>query len=378
MPNDRFSHSTAFQYYQQLESLNGLAAYAAAELCPAEDAVCSSRVGQLNTAASLDISYDTISHALKITALWPHGRQRLQVTSKPNYRTEIGVLGPDKLPNLEPYELGISGHLTVLGGDKKPSQTAFAISSRHRHVDSTFSSKFLEPTGIHPTMQLKLSSNKPPVKDAYCSAHAYMTLPRTIFADRYQLGDDLFLASKNLTALRHMTQPVDLEAPEYATRPWGSALLLELSPPESGKPQPWTAEIPLHLRYLAPEPGGYQPTEIPYPVVFWACASDEGTKFPTNPFDRVNLGYDGLFGPRTVFWHLDPRPEATTNRLTNGITVPVLDTDRAAWVNAGTAAVVFLGFAWVVFRLVVAFLRTGYIYDEPPSSEKFGKEKKEQ
>ena len=226
-------------------------------------------------------------------------------------------------------------------------------------------------------MQLRLASNRPPVEDAYCSAHAYLTLPRTIFADRYQLGDDLFLASKNLTVLRYMTQPVDLEAPEYTTAPWGSAVLLELSPPKGEQPEPWTAEIPLHLRYLAPGVGGYRAIEIPYPAVFWACASEEGTKFPTNPFDRVNLGYDGLFGPRTVFWHVDPHPEVGA-RLANSITVPVLDTEQAAWVNVGTAAVAFLGFAWVVFRLVVAFLRTGYIHDEPVSSEIPSKEKKEQ
>ena len=376
LPNDRFSHSAAFQFYQQLDSLAGLVDYAAAELCPKGDDACVSSVSRLNSAASVDISYDTISHALKITALWPHGRQLLQATSQPSYRTEVGVLGTDKLANLEPHELGISGHLTVLGQDKKPSQTAFAISSRHRHADSTFSSKFLEPTGLHPVLQLRLTSNEPPAEDTYCSAHAYLTLPRTIFADKYQLGDALFLASKNLTALRHTTQPVDLEAPEYATTSWGSAVLLELSPPKTGKPEPWTAEIPLHLRYLSPEVGGYRSAEIPYPVVFWACAAEEGTKFSTNPFDRVNLGYDGLFGPRTVFWHVDPQV-AGGAPLTHNVTVPVLDAQKTAWVNIGTAAVVFLGFAWVVFRLVAAFLRTGYIDDAAGPVEATGKGKKE-
>jgi len=376
LPNDRFSHSTAFQYYQPLEDLQPLARYVAAELCVAGDDVCASGVEELSSAASLDVSYDTISHALKVTAVWSHGRQHLQVRSHPGHRTEVGILGADKPPNLEPHELGISGHLTVLGQDKTPSQTAFAVSSRHRHVPWTFSSQFLEPTGLHPVMQLRMTSNKPPATDAYCAAHAYLALPRTIFADRYQLGDDLFLASKNLTALRYMTRPVDLEAPEYTTASWGSAVLLELSPPESKDSQPWTVEIPLHLRYLAPEAGGYRSTEIPYPVVFWACASEEGTKFPTNPFDRVNLGYDSLFGPRTVFWHVDPRPEAGA-RLASRIVVPVLDADRAAWVNLGTAAVVLLGFTWVVFRLVVAFLRTGYIYDGPVASEASSKKKEQ-
>jgi len=365
LSNDRFSHSAAFQYYYPLEDLSGFARYVSDQLSSTHDG----RLKRLRDADGLDISYDTISHTLKVTALWSHMTRPLLVTANPGHRTEVGVLGADFPKTLEPYELAVAGHLTVLGQDRKPSLTTFSFPSRHRHAESTFSSRFLQPTGLHPTLQLRVSSSRPPVDDPSCSLHAYLTLPRTVFADRYQLGDDLFLRSKNLTALRHATEPVDLEAPAYVMDLWGSAVLLELAPPRRpGADAPWTAEVPLHLRYLSPRAGGYDTARVPYPAVFWACAAEEGTKFPTNPFDRVNVGYDGLFGPRTVFWHVDPLPESGA-RLINFIKVPVLDTQKAGWVNVWTAAVIFLGFAWPVWRLVVAYLKTGYVSGSGPSEK---------
>lgn len=288
------------------------------------------------------------------------------------------MLSADKPKNLEPHELGISGLLTVLGQDSKPSATVFTFSSRHRDAESGFSTKFLEPTGLHPTLQVRLESNKPPLpsSDAYCSPHAYLTLPRNVFADKYQLADDLFLSSKNLTKLQYTSQPVDLEAPEYVMQQWGSSILLELSPPETAASEPWTAEIPLHLRYLSPAQGGYETIQVPYPAVFWACVAEDGTKFPNNPFERVNLGYDGLFGPRTVFWHVEPRPEAG-NRLQNAIEVPVLDLDKSQWVNIGTAITVLIGFAWVAWKLGAVYFRSGHGREATPVS-KSASEKKRQ
>ncbi|KAH9884449.1 PIG-X [Xylariomycetidae sp. FL2044] len=370
LPNDRFSHSTAYQYFQPLESLSNFSKYTEKYTCPSGDAECKEWAHDLERAASLDVAYDTISHVLKVTALWPEGRQTLDFSSHPDHRTEVGLLMPDDPPHLEPHELGVTGALTVLGEDTKPSPVLFSFPSRHQTAKSSFSSTFLRPWGLHPTLQLQLSSSRPPNEDATCSLHAYMTLPRTIFADEYQLGDQLFLSSKNLTALRYISQPVDLEAPDYAMKLWGSSILLELAPPSPGADEPWTAEIPLHLRYLAPAESGYQNISIPSPVVFWACAAEEGTKFPNSPFDRVNLGYDGLFGPRTLFRHVQPRTEEG-GTLNHQIQVPVLDLAKSGWVNAGTTVVVLLGFTLVVWKLVSVYMASGYKRSSPgKASEK--------
>ncbi|KAH8895014.1 PIG-X-domain-containing protein [Thozetella sp. PMI_491] len=359
LPVARFSHSAALQYFQPLESLSALLPYVEQHLCANTDSACRARVGRLKEVVSLDVSYDAISHVLKVTALWPYQKQRLELTSQPQHRTELGILAPDTPPNLEPHELGVSGLLSVLGQDKTPSGTLFSFPSRHRDADSTFSANFLRPTGLHPTLQIVLESNKPPREEEQCKPHAYLPLPRTIFSDQYQLSDELFLASKNLTALRYTSQPVDLEAPDYVMKLWGSALLIELAAPTSEERQAWTVEIPLHLRYLSPLQGGYRSIDVPYPTVFWACVAEEGTKFPTNPFDRANLGYDGLFGPRTVFWHVEPRP-AQGERLTSAIRVPVLDLGGSKWINVGTSAAILLGFALVLWKLFSVYLRSGH------------------
>lgn len=377
LPKDRFPHSTAFQYFQQLDSLSRFVEFAKDQLCRPTDTSCSARLDSLSQASSLDISYDTAQHLLKVTALWPYQRQPLHATSNAQHRTEVGILSTDKPDTLEAHEIGMSGLLTVLGQDASPSPAMFSFAARHRDAEFSFSAQFLTPTGLHPTLQLRLASHTSPAADDEtanpCTPYAYLTLPRTIFADKYQLSDPLFLASKNLTALRHITQPVDLEAPEYVMSQWGSAVLLQLSPPPPPSPptgakeggfqkDEWTAEIPLHLRYLAPAQGGYAAVPVPYPAVFWACepAPEQAVAFPSSPFEKGKVGYDGLFEEGTVFWHVEPKPVGSggdDGSLVNVVRVPVLDLDRAGWVNAGTAAAVVVGFAWVVWKLVGVYAR---------------------
>ncbi|VBB86821.1 Putative protein similar to PBN1 of Neurospora crassa [Podospora comata] len=356
LPTDRFTHSTTHQFYQPLPSLKAFAHFARSLLCPpGSPSSCSSRFGSLTAASQLDLSYDTISHTLRLTSLWPYSPQSLSASLlSPTIRTEIGILSQTSPKTLEPHEIGISGLLTVLGQSTTPSPTLFSFPSRHRDSSSSFQAHFLPPTGLHPTLQLSISSPSPPAKsptEETCRLHGYFTLPKTLFPDRHQLNDPLFLSSKNLTAVRYITPGIDLEAPEYVTSTWGSALLLELAPPHSSSSgKQWTAEIPLHLRYLPPSLTGYQKAEVPYPALFWACTAEEGTKFPGNPFEKDKVGYDGLFGERTVFWHLNPSP--ADGKLVNTVKVPVLNLEKADWVGTVTGAVVVAGFAWVVIKLL--------------------------
>lgn len=369
LPNDRFSHSTAYQAYLPVENLSGFAEYASKYICADSDDECKRRILDLGEAKSLDLSYDAISHVVKATVLWGLDKQPLDITGHRDHRVEVGLLTPNSPEHLEDHEIGVAGLLTVLGEDKKPSPVMFSFPTRHKAAGSTFTSEFSLPLGLHPTLQLHVGSSKPPMDDTFCSLHAYLTLPNTIFADKNQLDDPLFLSSKNLTALRYISQPVDLEAPSYTMKVWGSSVLLELQPPPTG--EEFTAEVPLHLRYQVPRPGGEQSLTVPYPTVFWACATEEGTKFPNNPFDRINLGYDGLFGPRTLFWHLDPAPQ--DGSLLLNASVPVLDLEKSQFVSTWTAAAVLLGFAWVAWKLLAVFWRSGY-----SQSPNLTKEKKSQ
>lgn len=188
--------------------------------------------------------------------------------------------------------------------------------------------------------------------------HAYLTLPSVLFIDRYQFGDSLFLASQNLRSLHSLSGETDLEAPDYVVKKWGSAALFELahptSPKQSREQQQWRASIPLHLRYLQPtnDTRGQTNVTMPWPVVFWACDAEEGLKMASSPFDRVNLGYDGLFGPRTMFYHVPP---AQGRRMAETLSVPVLDLAHARTVEVGTVAAIVLGTLFVCWKLVRAF-----------------------
>lgn len=351
--------SPAAAFHQELEDLSTFIAWAAKELCSEKDSVCQERVQSISNAVSLDISWDSKLKNLRVSSLLPLSEQSISVASSSKRRIEVGIFSKDTPPNQQPYEIGVSGLLAVLGEKKEPSGTLFGFPSRHRLVDTHFSSEFITPTGLHPTLQLKLSSNQAPPTEDECGLHAYFTLPRTIFADRYQFADELFLASKNLTASRYTSLPVDLEAPVYTTKTWGSSILLELAPPKSKMPETWTAEVPLHLRYLQPSESGRVDIEIPYPAVFWACESGANAEFSNNPFDRTQLGYDGLFGANTVFWHAKPQPVAG-DRIMTPISVPVLKEHGVSWVGFGTAGAVALGCAWVLWKLAAVLVVSGY------------------
>jgi hypothetical protein len=365
LPVERFSHSAGLQYYSPLPSISRLRDYLTHRLfnavTPSQEAECQSRVDALREAAYIDIKFDTISHALTFSAYYPPSTQSIFLTnfSPGSSRLEVGILSVEK--PIEPEELSLGGFLTVVGEDSKPSPTLFSFPARHHPLAQTFTSAFKLPTGLHPTLELNITNSNPPIDDRSCSLHAHLTLPRQIFADKYQLFDPLFMSSNGLSTVHYITTPVDLEAPAYAMSLWGSSILIELSPLPTS-PSTATAEIPLHLRYLLPNSGtnGQEKLETPYPALFWACTADEGSKFPINPFDRVNLGYDGLFGPRTIFYHLSPEPVRGDGRLVGAISVPVLDLDRSRFVEMGTAVVVGVGFVWVLWCLLGVWRGSGY------------------
>lgn len=256
----------------------------------------------------------------------------------------------------------------------KPSEdpTRFSFPSRHHECPpksgTIYSTTFPHPRGLHPVLRLTFPSTSMPPPLPTCALHTYIILPSSIFPDKYQLSSALFLTSQNLRSLRSVSGETDLEAPNWVISKWGSTLLVELAPPtlESSSSSEWHASIPLHLRYLPPTFNGTSSVSIPWPIVFWACPNDEGAKMSTNPFDRVNLGFESLFGQRTMFYHLQPAQSTAMSdfggQLVENLQVPVLAQGWDGYVEAGTVGCVLFGVLWLIWKLLGQKERRGVLH----------------
>ncbi|KAK4946249.1 protease B nonderepressible form [Elasticomyces elasticus] len=382
--SERFAQTSSLQYYSLLPSLKRLAAYLQRTICKPSDLLCIHTASLLNIADNVDFDYDSISHALTMTVFWskqppvvydPIGdfttldAWNLDIESKNTDKAEVGILSA--APATDPSDLQLSGFLTSVGEDDHPKPTLFSFPSRHHSLNpgqrhsQRYNVSFDKPTGLHPILRISFPSakslnepeNKPP--QSVCALQTYLTLPSYLFADKYAFlsNDPLFQKLHNLGQLHSIAGETDLEAPDYVIERWGSTMLLEIqtrSGNSSDFADGWDVTIPLHLRYLEPEDRGISDVEMPWPVVFWACTAEEGTKFPVNPFDRTQLGYDGLFGPRTMFYHLEPSSQThPAGRLVERITVPVLDTETSSLrtIELVTVTTIVLGFLWVLLKL---------------------------
>ncbi|KAI9869701.1 MAG: protease B nonderepressible form, partial [Pleopsidium flavum] len=236
--SERFASSSSWQYHHLLPSLSDLIIYIEQNICSSTDQTCHSRATSLRAASYLDIDYDTISQVVVLSAFWhqpPNSdswNERIQ-DLEGDHQVEVGVLASEKAT--EPEELSLGGFLTVIGEDDKPNPTLFSFPSRHHPLSNpsqgTYSSSFTSPTGLHPTLGLTFQTNSNTSPATTCALHAYLTLPSYLFADKYQLSDPLFLASKHLHSTRSISGETDLEAPDWAVKKWGSSMLVELSPP---------------------------------------------------------------------------------------------------------------------------------------------------
>ncbi|KAF1362061.1 PIG-X-domain-containing protein [Lizonia empirigonia] len=370
MLSERFSMSTASQYYSpfSFDELNK--SVLPDRVCPVGHDMCDYLREYLPSASYVDLDYDAISQALIFTAVWSQapseGGWSDVVSKRPADQStiEIGVLAHE--PNTDPEDVQFGGFLTVLEPTRFQTPTrhyplltqdTFNPNSTPKLSPLTYVASLNRPTGLHPTLTLTFPTAHLTPPDPTCKLHTHLTLPSALFIDKYQFNDPLFLASKNLIALRSIGGATDLEAPDWVVPQWGSAALFELaSPPGSSEDTEvtgrgeWNISIPLHLRYLPASNATHASIGVPWPVVFWACRADEGEKMSANPFDRRHLGYEALFGPKTRFMHVEPAPSVA--RLVEVLDVPVLDTRRTAWVESGTVGVVvlaFLGLCWMLF-----------------------------
>jgi PIG-X / PBN1 len=384
--SERFAAASAWQYHSLLPSLNDLVAYVQRDICSRSDLSCAHTASLMNIADSVDIDYDSISHTLNLNVYWskppavfydPIGEWTtydawnidVDQTARRN-RAEVGILTQSAATDA--HDIQLSGFLAVVGEDEKPKATLFHFPSRHHILpqqqlrQQQYSVSIAQPQGLHPTLQITFSNtsdlampnNRP--ENSHCALQTYITLPSPVFVDEYAFksNDPLFAQSHNIQTTHAIAGEVDLEAPDYTLEKWGSIVLLELATPQENitllRNRGWEVSVPLHLRYLPPSPTGASIAELPWPIVYWACTAEEGTKFPVNPFDRVNVGFDGLYGPRTMFYYLEPDTASSHNgRLVERLKVPVYASNKIdpTAVEVGTLVVILAGFLWVVAKL---------------------------
>ena len=229
----------------------------------------------------------------------------------------------------------------------------FTFPARHHSSPASYSLTALEPPGLHPKLQLSIAptqSLKAPGDE--CTLNAYFALPRGLFIDKYQLSptNPQLLESLNIKRILGVSGETDLEAPVWASKRWGSSVLVEVDAARASSGL--NVGLPLHLRYLEPKHNTTS-SEVSFamPAVFWACRSEEWSKMGSSPFDRLHLGWEHQFPEQTMYYHLSPSEDAWKS-----VSVPVLDLQHAMLVKIGTVTVILGGFLWVVWKICAAFV----------------------
>ncbi|KAF8476882.1 PIG-X [Kalaharituber pfeilii] len=345
------------QFHAAVPDLSAFVEFFQRNVCR-KDKICLDETSLLRSADYLDIDYhekSAVPQGFTISAYWsssPDGPWDTTVQKlAQDHRVEVGIF--DQRPSISEEKLSFGGILTVLGESEELKPTLFSFQTRHFRSAGVFSGSFKEPTGLHPKFLLRVAAGKAPSEE--CALHAYFTLPKTFFVDKYQLSDPQLLKSLGLHRLKGLYGEADLEAPAWTQSRWGSSVLLEIEDPaETGLTD---VELPLHLRYLEPISGSeYIKQDMPWPVVFWACSSHAWEKFHISPFDRIHLGYEHMFENDTAYYHLSPKlPEGGSTY--SSLQVPVMNLDYAVSIKFGTAVVVGIGFLYITLKVIMASLK---------------------
>lgn len=157
--SETFSSSASYQYFQVLPSLvhfndylqtNGWKTDLKAKLA------CENEAEFATYAASLDVDYDAISHAVSLSAAWSADADalvqrpgsgitdRTVVKFREDHRVEVGILAPEKADEVEELKLG--GYLAVLGENDKPSMLLPACTIGEIEANCLFQARHSSPS----------------------------------------------------------------------------------------------------------------------------------------------------------------------------------------------------------------------------------------
>lgn len=141
--------------------------------CKPENAECVDRISALDSADSVDIDYDAISHTLTVSAFWSHplpgsrGWNEIipQSSNAWSEKVEVGLLASEK--NVDPEDLSLGGFLAVVGETDKLSMLLYPDSTWNSeltllknqlcflsHLDTTLSR--ITPHTLQPLKRLRV------------------------------------------------------------------------------------------------------------------------------------------------------------------------------------------------------------------------------
>lgn len=125
--SSRFSSAASLQLHSVLPSISQFAENIQRYTCKSTDTECADRISALDSADSVDLDYDAISHTLTVSAFWsrplPGNRGWTETITKSSNtvseKVEVGLLASEKAVDKEDLSLG--GFLAVVGETDKLS-----------------------------------------------------------------------------------------------------------------------------------------------------------------------------------------------------------------------------------------------------------------
>lgn len=234
---------------------------------------------------------------------------------------EVGILKIDE--SSDRNDILTMGWTYKLGVGQSPVPVMFRSHRLTRlATESTLDVQFAEPYGLHPILEIAVTSPKP---DGKCQLFLKLDLPKFIFADQYQFVD---LEDRSPPCrLLGLWGEKNLEAPTWQVNDAGSTAMMYLSSTDVVN-QTWS--IPLHFRYDVPSAEHRTYHVLPPPLLFWGCQEEILRK------DAPGLNFEAFFPNDTVFYIFDS-PKVPYN-------IPTIAPGKLAEINWITLLVVSLGF----------------------------------
>lgn len=236
-----------------------------------------------------------------------------------------------------PDDLILSGVRILLNDDsddnnqnetKNVYRTVFHVKPRHRCLKKAEANVQILLNGLRPILSIESVPETPVDQDIdQCDLFVYLTLQKSVFADRYQLPDGLKVLGQFGTK--------NLEFPEYSLDQWGTEFLLQWTDPFTS-----VMNLTLHTRYQLPnQTFDMVRTEVDNAILFYACDATIDPQLLSNSvFDNkraIGGSFERFFTDDSVFYHL-------SERKYHEVAIPTLQ-GNPVWINLVTLLALICG-----------------------------------